>query len=93
MKILMSNSLKTYGLVVPDDEKVTKLGQYKLDLLVKSIEYCLALFKLEDDRECHETSIRIGFLEKNGCTSLILQPKNFVGDAWIAVAPLVEEES
>lgn len=93
MKILMSNSLKTYGLVVPDDEKVTKLGQYKLDLLVKSIEYCSALFRLEDDKDCHETSIRIGFLEKNGCTSLILQPKNFVGEAWIAVAPLVEEES
>lgn len=93
MKILMSNSLKTYGLVVPDDEKVTKLGQYKLDLLVKSIEYCSALFRLEDDKDCHETSIRIGFLEKNGCTSLILQPLNFVGEAWIAVAPLVEEES
>lgn len=95
MKILMSNLPKTYGLIVPDEEKITVVGLFNIGLLLRSVQYCSTLFALEDDGNGQNTSIRVAVMEKNGNKSLVIQPRNFTGDAWIAVAPLftTEEES
>lgn len=95
MKILMSNLPKTYGLIVPDDEEIKVVGSFNTGLLLKSVHYCSTIFALEDDGDGQNTSLRIAIMEKNGNKSLVIQPRNFTGDAWIAVAPLFsnEEES
>lgn len=92
MKILMSNFQRTYGLVVPEDEEITFVGTFKESLLSKSFEFCSKLFDVENEPGLQDPEIQIAIMHKNGHKSLILKPSVFVGDAWIAVAPVMESE-
>lgn len=92
MQLLMTNLQKTYGLVVPEDEEITFVGSFKEALLSKGFEFCSKLFDVENDPGLQDPEVRIAIMQKNGHKSIILQPSVFVGNAWIAVAPVMERE-
>lgn len=92
MQLLMTNLQRTYGLVVPEDEEITFVGTFKESLLSKSFEFCSKLFDVENEPGLQDPEIRIAIMQKNGHKSLVVKPSVFVGNAWIAIAPVLESD-
>lgn len=97
MKEILTNTLKTVGLVTLEKEKAEIVGFYSLELLNDSLEAVGKIFDIFSPliRSDGYPTVKVELAvlrNTDGGATLLFRLKNNPGQGWIALAPMAEVE-